>query len=505
MNEVPTTLELVTRGFGIETLSPVQTAICLALDGLSLDGLWDDEGVRECFGGVRPPEVMPKVVLLIAASRALKSKMCAAAMMRAAMSCDLAKTALGDEVRLSVIGTEIDKAKPSFKNMHDLAERECAGLMRSELKQSFHIVRTAQISIEVTVSALTGGGGGVVSRWCAGALFSEAPRMVGEQDGERNITETLSALRNRMLPGAQIICEGSPWAPFGPIHDLDHKFFGRPSENMLVIRARGPLLWPEQYTPEYCASILAVDERAHQADVEGRYVDPEDSLIATVDIDFCVTRDLAERPPRMDENGKLTHEYVAAMDPATRGNAWTLVVLCAVGEDARGEIYEQALAVQWRGTQAAPLRPSEVLKDAKRLCAPYGVDCAMTDQASFDANADTGELVGFGLTGLFGGDDDSRADCGIIRSVISDHRLTLVDNAQQRTDLQRVKRRVTSNDYSYSYPLSGDGRHCDFVPALGRALRFAPPPPAKATAQGVPEQRRVAPSSQANFAKSLMR
>lgn len=510
-HNVPTTLELVTRGFGIETLSPVQMAICLALDGLSLEGLWDNPDVRAVFGNVRPVEgVAPLTVVLVAASRALKTKMCAAKMIQCLLACDIGVASPGDEIRLSVLGPDLDKAKPGFSNMLALANVLVRDQMIGEpLKQSFRVMRdrTRQLSIEATLAALVRGGGGLVARWCAGALFSEAPRMVGEDEGARNIDESLTALQNRMLPGSQIILEGSPWAPWGPVYELDEKHFGHPTADILVIRANGPRLWPARYTPEYCAKIEARDQRAYQADVLGRYVDPEDALIATVDVDICTTKGVVKREPRTDDDGKLLCDYIATMDPATRGNAWTLTVLGTIGENDNGsELYEQAVAAQWQGTQEKPLKPSVVLKEIKELCKPFGVDHATTDQASFDSLADIGESVGFGLAGLFGNDDDVKGDCGQVRAAISEHRIALLDHPQQKTDLQRVKLKVTSNDFTYSYPQSGNGRHCDFVPALGRALRFAPPA-RKKVPTGTNDALRQGPrvQGQASIARSLLR
>ena len=49
-------------------------------------------------------------------------------------------------------------------------------------------------------------------------------------------------------------------------------------------------------------------------------------------------------------------EYVAAMDPATRSNSWTLVIATRV-ENKRIIV----LARQWTGTKIAPLNSVEVM------------------------------------------------------------------------------------------------------------------------------------------------
>lgn len=475
MNEY-STLDLIKVGYGIEKPSAVQQAIAKALDGEKLGRLWGNSDVRKAFGDAKPYPGKTALVLIVAASRALKTKLVAAGAMRSVMTCDVGVMTPGDEARLSLLGPDIDKAKAVYSNMLALARRCYFDWIDGEPKvQSFKMMRgEGGQAIEVALAALAKAGGGLISRWAAGSVFTEAPRMVGEDEGKKNIDEGLTALRNRMLPGTSIVLEGSPWQPWGPVYDLDMENFGKPSPDCLVIRAPGPLLWPDRYTPEYCEKIRRQDPRAYQADVLGVYVDPEDSLFATADIRAC-THPVESFPPRRKENGELAVEYVATVDPATRGNAWTLVVLACIGEDERGELFEQALAVQWQGTPQNPLRPWDVLTEIRDLCKPYGCDGAVTDQASFDALADMGDKVGFGLQGLFGSDDSQEKDCETLRPLISGRRIKLVNNPQQRNDLQRVTKRVTTNAYSYQYPTSGDGRHCDFVPAIGRAARWCPP------------------------------
>ncbi len=485
------TLELVREGYGIDQPSPVQQAICQALDGLPLGTLWDREEVRQVFGGARPPESKPLVTLLVKASRALGTKMVAAAQVRALMTCDVSGLRAGDEVRLSILGPDLDKAKVGLSNMLAIARNCFGGSLDGEPKVlSFRMVRDGY-SLETTTAALARAGGGLIARWAAGALFTEAPRMVGEDEGAKNLDESLTALQNRMLPGTGIVLEGSPWAPWGPFYDLDRKHFGNPSPEVLVIRAPGPLIWPERYTPEYCERIRKLDPRAFQADVLGEYVDPEESLLSTKDIDACTDHGVTKREPRRNQDGSLAIEYSAAMDPATRSNGWTLTVVGTVRDGEQGEEYEQAIAVHWQGTPQKPLKPWDVLTEAKALCAPYGVDSAFTDQASFDALADIGDRVGFGLVGLFGSEGSSEKDCESIRPVISGHRIRLLDNGQQRNDLQRVAKRVTVAGYSYQLPTSGDGWHCDYVPTLGRAIRYAPAPPRKAPVDRAPAGRSV--------------
>jgi hypothetical protein len=495
-----TTLDLVRKGYGIDEPSIVQQAIAQALDGLPLGSLWDRDEVRQVFGGARPPEVKPLMTLIVKASRALGTKLVAASQLRGIMTCDTSVVRPGDEVRLSILGPDLDKAKVGLSNMLSLALGCYSNLLDGEPKVlSFRIQRPGtETSIEVTTAALARAGGGLIARWAAGAMFTEAPRMVGEDEGAKNLDESLTALQNRMLPGTGIVLEGSPYAPWGPFHSLDREHFGKPSPEVLVIRAPGRLIWPERYTEAYCERIRKIDPRAYQADVLGQYVDPESSLLATPDIEACTDWGVTERKPREG------FEYVAALDPATRANAWTLIVLCTLREGPQGEEYEVALARQWQGTPQNPLRPWNVLEEIRDLCAPFGVTDAFSDQASFDALSDIGDRVGFGLTGLFGSEGNLEADCEALRPVISGRRIRLVDDSQLRNDLQRIAKRVTTSGYAYQLPTSGDNRHCDYVPALGKAIRYAPAPPGT----GKPSEeweREAAPSTAAQRQVSRLR
>lgn len=517
---VPTTLELVTRapnGFGITEPSHVQEAICLAMDGLCLGNLWEEPDVRAVFGGERPEEHQPDMVLLVAASRALKTKMIAAKGVQTGMSCDMRSVAEGgylspgDEIRLSVIGPTMDKAAPAFTNMYALATRAFPGFVEKPLVRSFHLRRSPDFAIEVTGSALTKEGGGVIARWSASAIFTEATRMVGEEEGEVNLEETLANLENRMLPGAIRLLEGSPWAPWGPIHKLDRENFGKPTRGLLVIRANGPQLWPRRYTKEYCDMMAAKpDKRAHQADVLGLYVDPEDSAIPTVTIDAAIDKGIARRTPRKDKDGNLTHKYTFAMDPATRRNTWTLTGICCTAENR----FEQAYLRSWTGTPSAPLKPSALLREARDDMKEYGENEAHTDQASFDALADTGEELGKldiaegkpdggPLYLLFVPSDDTDLDCDKVQNELREQHVRLLDDEPQRTDLQRIKTRAkTDGTTRYHLPEVG-GRHCDTVPALGKCLRYPPDPPAKAPAEGPPPYQPKSGNAQRDMVRTL--
>src|SRR5262249_43820442 len=129
-------------------------------------------------------------------------------------------------------------------------------------------------------------------------------------------------------------------------------------------------------------------EQAYRTDVLGEFADPESSLLSSAEIDRATRKGplVLEREPG--------HTYVAAMDPGTRGNAWTLVVVTRKRRaDAR--LYTAVvLAKQWQGSKSDPLDPDKVLAEVAEILRGsrtqpqrwkgYGLEYVWTDQLAAD-------------------------------------------------------------------------------------------------------------------------
>jgi hypothetical protein len=315
-------------------------------------------------------------------------------------------------------------------------------------------------------------GSTLVGRWLAGVVFDEAPRLSGVEDGVKNLTEALDAIQGRMRPGSQILCIGSPYAPFGPVFDLHQEHFARPNEAVMVVRGTGPLLNPSWWTQERCAWTMKNAPRSYVTDVLGKFADSEDMLFSSIVVDAAMRKGpevIAARPG---------HHYVASMDPAMRGNGWTLVVLGCDGTDDKGEPhYYVALSKQWRGSKAQPLRPDTVLREIARDLKPYGLkevwsDCHQIDSLRVIAEQEDIEIAESGTT-----QEDQLARVENIRLLLESERLELPPDRQLRSDLLRVKRKVNQKTVTVSMPVTSDGRHCDYVPSLGLCLSYPPPTP----------------------------
>lgn len=464
-------------GFRLETATPLQRAICRVADGLPLDELWDHQEVKDAFGGTKPPEESPALMGLFCAIRSAKSTMAAAQVVKAAISCDLSGVSVGDMVEVPILAPRVDRSLAVFNHLskHVQASPKLRPLLIGEpTADTLWLRHSSGKPIRVKLTALSKGGSNVVGSWLAGAVFDEAPRMAGEQDGVINLTDSLRSIRGRMLPGSQIWLIGSPHAPFGPVYDLDQERFGKPGKDVVVVRAPGPAMNPFYWTPERCADMQRVDPQAYRTDVLALYADPEESLFSSVEVEGATRATDGDIPP------EVGGQYAAAMDPATRGNAWTLVIIQCIGRGGPGGIqplYRVVLNRQWIGSKAAPLKPLQVLGEIAGLCKPYNVTMAYTDQHSLDAMRDLADQCGLSLIGIT---IDAKNRLEMAQHAALQVSLGCVELPRDkvfRSDLLAAKKRVTLNGMTLVLPRSGDGRHCDYLPPFSMLLTNPPDVP----------------------------
>lgn len=472
------------EGFGLTTATPVQRAICRASDGIELGELWDDPTVRQAFGGACP-RVAPLEFVILAAIRCGKSLFSAAKAIQLSQTCDVSpcvgQLRPGEYPRIPVVSTSKDNAQIVFDLLVGALREYPAlkplmiGAPTEERERKLVMLRhPSGIPIEVRVSPIARAGAALVGRWLAGAIFDEAPRMAGADEGVLNLDDARKAILGRILPGGQIWYPGSPWAPYGPVYEMTQEHFGRPNRDVVVVRARGPQMNPYYWTPERCETLRRQSATAYRTDVEGEFADPEQAMFPSALIERA-TRRAPERLERQDG-----WHYTAAMDPATRGNAWPLVVVGCKGFGGVGGAtleYTVALAHQWLGSSVEPLRPRQVLAEIAPMVREYGLDTVMTDQYSVDALADLADDVGLALHEIQVRADNRLDMLDTLRLHLQEWTLELAPEPHIRTDLIMVKRRVTANGVTAVFPRSAGGRHCDFALPLAMSLVYPPDPP----------------------------
>ncbi|HEY4117392.1 MAG TPA: hypothetical protein VGM56_06030 [Byssovorax sp.] len=460
------TLLCSASGFGLTTASPVQRAVCRIVDGLPLGELGENADVRAAVGDVDAlPNVRPAEVYLLAAIRSAKSMIAAAAALRVSQDCDVSALKAGETPRVSIVSLTTDLAGVVFGHLVGTVQARPAlrALLVGEPTADSVLLRhPSGRACEVKVVAGARAGASLVARWSAGVIFDEAPRMNGSDDGSVvNFDDARRAVLGRLLPGAQLIAIGSPWAPTGPIYNVVQEHEGKPSAHVVVIRATGPAMNPTHWTAERCAELRERDAQAYRTDVLGQFADPESSLFTDDDLK-AVTR------PEPVELPYLGGFYYAAQDAATRSNAWTLVI--ATSDGARVRI---VLARQWMPRRDQRLSPSVVLGEIATLCAAYRVDVVHSDAWSADALTDIARDKGLHLETRQRTTQERVELFESLRTLVAQGLVELPPVEALRADLLSVRKRVTQRAVSIELPRTGDGRHADFAPSVALAVKLA--------------------------------
>ena len=256
----------------------------------------------------------------------------------------------------------------------------------------------------------------------------------------------------------------------------------------IVIVSNGPAMNPHWWTKERCEVIKKADPIAYQTDVLAQFADAPEQLYPQELMRRCIPRGVTAIPY---EPG---HDYEAGMDPATRTNAWTLVIATRTGPVKR-----LVRACEWRGSPTEPLKSRAVLREAAAILAEYHLDWVRTDQWAADPLIE----LAADLKGSDRGYDGPREIVLVeepmdrpmrvkayngMRTEMDDGRLMLLDVPMLRKDLKFVRRATTQAGPDIVLVKTPDGRHADFGPATVRAvsrwlLEDTKPPPDKGTAE----------------------
>ena len=451
-------------GFAVPA-SPVQRAICRIADGLPLGSLAANADVRAAIGDVNAlPNERPAEMLLLSGIRTGKSLLAAALAVRASQTCDVSKLGPGETARVSVLSLRLDLADVILQHLagHILARPALRALLVGDPTADTVVLRhPSGRPVEIKVVAGAKAGASLVARWSAGAIFDEAPRMNGAEDGVVNFDDARRAVLGRLLPGAQLCAIGSPWAPFGPVYDMVQEAWGRPSAALVVVRAPAPAMNPAWWTPARVEALRVKDPIAYRTDVLGDFADPESSLFGADELTKASREAPLELPP---ERGVT---YVAAMDPATRSNAWTLAIVKRCSAPLR---YVVAVARQWMPQKGMPLSPSAVLDELAAVCRAYGVKRVRTDGWSADAIADLASERRLHIEPQTLSAPAKVELYENLRTHVAQGALELPPMPEVRADLLSVRKRVTQAGIAIVLPRTSDGRHADFAPAIASAV-----------------------------------
>lgn len=478
--------------FGLTTASPVQRACCRVAEGLPLGELACDETVRRTFGGdaalASLPTRPPLEFYLLAAIRTGKSLFTGALAVHTALTIQLPFLPRHEKARVSVVSLDRDKAKIVMQHIQGamLPGRVLRRyLMQDPKPTDEHLVlrRPDGRLVEIVVAAGRRGGASLVSRWTVAAIFDEAARMLGQEDGIVNFDDMYKAVieRLRLLRSqgswAKLAVVSSPWAARGPVYETVEECWGHPSDNRVVVRATGPELNPVLWTPAAVEASRLDPRGSYENDVLGLFVDAENGWLSSTE---CK---LATRAAPLERGREDGYSYTAAMDPATAGNAWTLVVVGRKADEDGQETsaqYHVALARQWQGTPGEPLKARTVFAEIAPLLREYRLSEVYSDRWGGSLLAEHGDYAGVTVHVARDSAEDVSRRHADFRTLLLDRtpggttRLELSPHPQLTADLLTVRKRLMPGGaIRYVSPVSHDGRHADFRDAVVLAVARA--------------------------------
>lgn len=469
--------------FGLVTASPLQRAICRMSDGLPLEELATEPAVIRAFGGeaairALPVGERPVEIHILGAIRGAKSLMAAAKIVELSGSVDVSHVSRGDIVRIGALALKLEntRAVMSHLSANGTTSRLRPLFVGTPTEGGATLLHPSSVRIETSPLPLDRAGASLQSTWLAGAVIDEEPRMIGAEGGVKNWDHARDSILGRLLSGAQLFGIGSAWAPFGPIFDLVSEFFGRPSRDLVIVRAPGPDLNPKWWTPKRCEDLRRRNPVSYRTDVLCEFADVEEALNSAAEIE-AVTR---AAPMELDFDPKRTH--IAVIDPAAKKNAFVLEVISIELRPDGMRHYRVCLARQWV-PKGKPLDLEAVWSEIRDLLKPFGIQHLATDQFSVTAMATIANRYDLDLiehTVTAAGKLDMFTT---LATLISAKQIELSPDTTLRSDLLSVRRRTTQAGVAIHIPTTADGRHGDFAAALALGVFVA-------SEAGVPQQRR---------------
>lgn len=457
----PITLETIFTTHGKIPASPLQLAITRAAEGRSLRRVLSPDELALHFGveSSAPLRTVPALVVLVCGVRSGKSFLSACAAIRGALVADCSGLQPHEVPRVPIVAPNADNASATFTILCGIVDGSAlAALVVSRTSESLTLRRPDGRKVEIVVVAASRGGITFRSRWLAGFILEEVAFFPPEADGfVVNAEALLRAGETRLLPRAQGWIVSSPNGAAGLLFDLHEAHFGKPGR-VLVVTAPTRAMNPS-FPEETIEAVRARDADAAAREYDAQWVASASALLDAATVDACRRRDWPQLPYTPHAS------YTAAIDPATRGNAFTLILL----ESSVG-VHRVALAKQWQGSKRAPLSPRAVFFEVAAALKSYRVTRILCDQWSIDANRDLAREAGLTIAERTQTAPRKFDDYESMRMLLVERRLELPPDSTLRADLLSLRKVVTHAGPRIEAPRQPGGRHADYASSLALAV-----------------------------------
>lgn len=293
-------------------------------------------------------------------------------------------------------------------------------------------------------------------------ICDEVAKWKDADTGANPASEVLTSVRPTMatMPCASLVLSSSP---FGRLDAHFDAFEEGPNETQET--ACAPTWVANPTLTEEATHALEPDESAWRREFAAiPQAELESSLLTEALIDRAMRATVGDLPYEPSEGWT----YVAAMDPATRANAWAFVI---AGQDIDGKRHV-VLHRDWVPRPGLPLDPRAVLVEIHALVASYGVDVVYTDQHATEmlrALAPEGlELVEVPWTTV-----TKREGFEYLLKLAQADRLGLPRDEVVKADLLGIRKVITRSGVQYQLAEGRGGRHSDYAPAIALAVADA--------------------------------
>lgn len=296
-------------------------------------------------------------------------------------------------------------------------------------------------------------------------ICDEVAKWRDADTGQNPATEVLKSVRPTMatMPHARIVLSSSPFSTLDAHYDA---FEAGDTDHQVTA-----------YAPTWLANPTLTEDgtRGDEPD-EGAWL-REYKAVPQAEVEWSLLTQ--EQVDRAAEGRTLlvlpfdpTWRYCAAIDPATKTNSWTLAV-AGQSPDGRRHV---VLAKDWTPRRGSPLVPEDVLRQIRKLIAPYGLRSVVTDQHATEflrailrlmPVEDRISLIEEPWT-----QNTRRDGYEHLLVLAQSNRLGLPPDAQVKADLLGITKRITRSGVTYEL-VERNGRHADYAPAIAHAVADA--------------------------------
>lgn len=443
--------------------SPLQIAICRAADGIAPGGVLSPDDLQSYFGVADEHAqswARPHYVVLVCGRGGGKTTLAACACIRAAVTADFSKTQSYEQAYVYLVGPDLKNAGTAFKIISGIITTSSVlGLMLVGRITGSKLTLMRPDGRRVTIAAVAAAplGKTVRGEHLAGMVLEEAAFFEAASKGSIiTAEEQVRAGAPRLMPGAQTWIVSSPAGPAGLLYDLYQSHFGKPADHVVV---HAPTLGLNPNFPRSeIDSLTAKDPDAAAREYGAQWIDAETAFLEAAVVDGATREGWEDLP----YDGEAT--YTAAIDPATRSNAFTLVIV-----ESKGTLHRVAKLRQWVPRKTEPLSPKAVLTEVRLILDDYAVSMALTDQWSVDAMRDIAEDLEFELEERTQTRSDKWDAYSTMKTLLQEKRLTLPKHPLLRADLLSLRKVVNNSGPSVEAPVGPGGRHADYASALALA------------------------------------